>query len=184
MTTDPFNPLSAPSTEPESIVLNTFVTWNRVLAYDPTLFSVKYIFRATGHSEHTLVGSYISNGAWGFTILAATSHAWNQAGQHTWDMVVVRLSDSAETIVQSGVIDFFLTTSDRRDHAEIMLAKINSILEGRADSDVESYTIKDRSITKMSIKELTEWRNHYLAEIGQRPDNRGGRKNTLKVRFV
>lgn len=184
MTTDPFNPLSAPSTEPESIVLNTFVTWHRVLDYDPTLFSVKYVFRTTGHSHHDLAGVFISGSAWGFTITAAVSATWGASGEHTWDMVVTRLSDSAETIVQSGSINFFDTTSDRRDHAEVMLAKINSILEGRADSDVESYTIKDRSITKMSIKELTEWRNHYLAEIGQRPDNRGGRKNTLKVRFV
>src|SRR3990167_8295044 len=46
-------------------------------------------------------------------------------------------------------------------HAQTMLAAIQSVLEGTAASDAESYTIKDRSITKFSLKELREWEAYY-----------------------
>ena len=68
-----------------------------------------------------------------------------------------------------------------------MVAKIESILSGRADNDVESYTIKSRSITKMSVKELTNWREYYLVEAGREVDPFTGKRkqaNTVKVGFI
>jgi hypothetical protein len=70
-----------------------------------------------------------------------------------------------------------------------MLAKIESILEGRADKDVSSYSINGRSITKMSIDELLKFRAIYRAEVQRQRDAeamRQGRasKSLIKTRFV
>ena len=43
--------------------------------------------------------------------------------------------------------------------------KIESILEGRADSDVSSYSIQGRSLTKLGIEELMAWRDRYKSEL-------------------
>ena len=178
---NPFDTADRPLVEPDNIVVGTFVAWNRQLDFDPTRYATKYLLRA-GAVTRSIAGAHIGNGVWTYEIVAAISSAWT-TGEYTWDLVLVRTADAAESIVQSGSISLFAASADRRDHARIMVDKITSILENRADSDVGSYTIKSRSITKMSVKELTEWREYYLAEIGRRPDAQGGKKNTVLVRF-
>ncbi len=80
------------------------------------------------------------------------------------------------------------TTDDRRTHAEIMVAKIESVLQGRADHDIESYSIKNRSLTRMSVKELMHWRDYYRAEVDYTGGSDTGakrvKKNTVRVRFI
>ena len=71
----------------------------------------------------------------------------------------------------------------------IMLNKIESLLQGRADKDVSSYSIQGRSIAKMSIVDLLQWRDYYRKEVSkERRDNAIalGRptKTTMKVRFL
>ena len=45
-----------------------------------------------------------------------------------------------------------------------MVEKIESLLEGRADADVSSYSIAGRSLSKLTIDELLQWRDRYRAE--------------------
>jgi len=84
--------------------------------------------------------------------------------------------------------DLDIELADPSGHAEIMLRKVESLLEGRADKDVSSYSIAGRSITKMSVTELLEWRNFYKREAAQnkrKNDIANGRQtnSTIKVRF-
>jgi hypothetical protein len=79
--------------------------------------------------------------------------------------------------------------ADPRTHAEIMLNKIESLLQGRADKDVSSYSIQGRSIAKMSIVDLLQWRDYYRKEVSkERRDNAIAlgkpTKTTMKVRFL
>ncbi|MCP4371631.1 MAG: hypothetical protein GY797_26445 [Deltaproteobacteria bacterium] len=46
-----------------------------------------------------------------------------------------------------------------------MLEAIEAILEGRIVSDVESYQIAGRQITKIPVTELLELRKQYKSEI-------------------
>ena len=48
-----------------------------------------------------------------------------------------------------------------------MIGKIESILEGKADSDVASYSIQGRSLTKLAIDELLQWRDYYRREVNE-----------------
>ena len=70
-----------------------------------------------------------------------------------------------------------------------MLDKIESLLEGRADKDVSSYSIQGRSISKMTISDLLLWRDYYRKEVvKERRDNAielgKPTKTTMKVRFL
>ncbi len=61
-------------------------------------------------------------------------------------------------------------------------------LEGKADSDVSSYSINGRSLNKFTPSELLEWRDYYRREV-QREERaelaRSGKATgrTVAVRF-
>jgi hypothetical protein len=69
-----------------------------------------------------------------------------------------------------------------------MVTKIESILAGKADSDVSNYSINGRSLTKFSFAELMEAREKYRGEY-QREINKELAENgettgqTILVRF-
>lgn len=74
-------------------------------------------------------------------------------------------------------------------HAETMLAKIEAVLEGRLDSDVESYTIAGRQITKIPVTELLALRDTYRAErnnelAAEKISEGDGNPNKIRVRFI
>lgn len=189
MVANPFDTDEYLTTEPDSIVVGSFTAWKRELNFDDADYSIRYeLVPRSGGTTLTINGT--QNGAyWEFEITAATSNGWTSpAGEYRMNMIVQRLSDSEDAEVETSHVTIHASTADRRSHAEIMVGKINSILEGRADHDVESYTIKSRSINRMSVSELTKWRDYYLDEIartGGSEKNQGAAKsNTVRVRFT
>jgi hypothetical protein len=88
----------------------------------------------------------------------------------------------------TAIPDMDNNQADPRIHAEIMIDKIQSILEGKADADVSSYSIAGRSITKMTFDELMAARDRYRAELTKHENRellKRGKSNgsTIKVRF-
>jgi hypothetical protein len=180
MTSNPFDAAASPIGNPVTIIAGSYINWRKSFDYDSALFVVYCSFRMTGEPLHKITGVYQSGGYWSFAIPSVTSANWT-VGQYAIDYSVKRISDSEEAIVESGQIEITLPASDRRIHAQIMLAKIESILENRADNDVDSYSISGRSISKMPITELRKWREYYKSEIAE---NSTGRKtNKVKVMF-
>lgn len=188
MLTNPFSVEASPLTEPESLLVGSFYQWRKRLDYDDTLYSLKYrLFPADFSTPREIIGTYdSSNEWWVFTLASGDTTGWVN-GDYRWDLMLQRLSDSETAVISTGSLVVHITSDDRRSHAEVMLKKIESLLEGRADSDIESYSIKSRSLTKMSVKELREWREYYSAEIertggsatfGKRPY-----QNTVRVGF-
>jgi hypothetical protein len=186
---DPFDTGTVPTTEPESIVAGSYVAWQRELDLDSTLYSVAYrLTPTTGGTPLTVNGTTIDGGAvWTFVALSAVTGAWRE-GEYRWDIIVTRISDSEKALTETGVIRVFVSTADRRTHAEVMLAKIESLLSGRADDDIDNYTIKNRSISKMPVTDLIQWRDYYRAEIARTggSSSAGGRpkNNTVRVRWI
>jgi hypothetical protein len=185
-TVDPFSTDDAPLTEPEAIIIGDFEHWKRVLNISDLSYRIDYDIRpVAGGAAVTITGTTDDDGeTWYFSTAGVTF----VAGPSRWEMYAVRLSDSERRLQYSGTVEVYASTDDRRSHAEVMVAKINSVLEGRADSDVDSYSIKSRSITKMSVSELRQWRDYYISEI----ERTGGSLNTgnsaptdkIRVRFV
>lgn len=87
-----------------------------------------------------------------------------------WKWVAVVEKGAQRFSVGSGVLyvepDLYtVAAGTQQTHAEKMLEAIESVLEGRATSDIESYSIAGRAVNKIPIAELIKWHNVYLARV-------------------
>ncbi len=167
-----FDAAKSPITEPLEIVVGDYIQWRRTdigTDYPNDLYTATYIARITGGgaNEITITGSAY-NDDYIFTVSSATSAAFT-AGHYHWQLEILRNSDSNRIVVDRGdftaIVDLDVNNSDPRSHAEIMLDKLETVLQGRADADVLSYSIAGRSLTKMSPEELVTWRDYYKREV-------------------
>ena len=162
-----FDAANAPTTEPLEIVVGDFIQWKRTdlgADYPNNLYTATYIARITGGgaSEITLIGT-ASGDDYLFTADSATSAAFI-AGYYHWQLEILRNSDSERVVVDRGtfeaIVDLDVNNVDPRTHAEIMVDKIESVLQNRADADVSNYSINGRSLVKLSIDDLLKWRDY------------------------
>ena len=191
-----FDPTQAPEGEPSEIVVGDYIQWKRNdLAddYPNDEYSATYVARITGggNTEIQLAGTAY-NGGFLFTADSVTSADF-VPGYYHWQLEVVKDATGDRVVVDLGaftaIVDLDVGGADPRTHAEIMLTKIESLLEGKADSDVSSYSIAGRSLTKLTPEELITWRNYYRSEVlqmRQKEDIKLGRRSptTVKVRFT
>jgi len=185
----------APEGQPESFVSGDYVAWRRtdVAATFPTAtFSAQYVGRLRGgKAEFAITASKEAD----HYLFSATSTQTDvfEAGEYDWQLEVTRDADEARVVVDRGRItilpDLDQSGADVRSHAEIMVGKIEGLLAGKADSDVSSYSIAGRSLTKLTFSELIEARDYFRSEAKQdqaREAARNGRPvggPTIKVRF-
>lgn len=191
-----FDESNAPEGEPLKVVVGDFIQWKKTAlaaSYPPATHSAQYIARITagGASEITLAAIERTD-YYLFQVPSATSEAFTP-GYYHWQLEITQTATGNRIVVERGefeaIPDLDANGADPRTHAEVMLDKIESLLEGRADKDVSSYSIQGRSISKMSISDLLQWRDYYRKEVNkERRDNAIaiGRptKTTMKVRFL
>ena len=167
-----FDEANAPQGEPVEIVVGDFVSWKRtglVGDYPPASFSAEYVarLRAGGASEIKIAGTERDDYYW-FTAPSSTSSGF-PPGRYHWKLEITETATGNRVVVDRGelsiVVDLDVSGTDPRIHAEIMLDKIESVLENRADGDVSNYSIAGRSLTKMTPKELVDWRDVYRREV-------------------
>lgn len=193
-----FDPNEAPEGEPREIVVGDFIQWKRsdIAADYPTSsgYTAEYVARITGggSTEIKLPQSGSSTDSYYlFTVSSETSSAFIP-GLYHWQLEITQTSSGNRVVVDIGdfdaIPDMDSNQADPRIHAEIMVDKIQTILEGKADSDVSSYSIAGRSLTKMSFQELVDARDYYKREVishNNRELVKRGKKNgaTVQVRF-
>lgn len=191
-----FDENEAPEGEPLKIVVGDFIQWKKTAlaeTYPPSLYSAAYVARiAAGTTSEIQIAAVERTDYYLFTASSQTSAAFT-AGFYHWQLEVVQTSSGNRVVVERGefeiIQDLDSSGADPRTHAEIMLNKIESLLQGRADKDVSSYSIQGRSIAKMSIVDLLQWRDYYRKEVSkERRDNAIAlgkpTKTTMKVRFL
>ena len=190
-----FDAANAPLTEPDEFTVGDFVQWKRtdfVSDYPTSSHTVQYVARLHqgGAAEFTVAATEVTDG-YLFTI-ASSASASITAGLYHWQLEIVQDSSSNRIVYANGdfniLVDLDDNNADPRIHAEIMVAKIESLLSGKADDDVSSYSIAGRSLTKLSFAELTEARDYYRREVVEHTNRerikRGKKGNeTIKVRF-
>lgn len=71
---------------------------------------------------------------------------------------------------------------DTKTHAQKVLDAINAVIERRATSDQQSYSINGLSITRMNIGELLKFQKIYELRVANEKNPK--RKTKIKVRFV
>lgn len=191
-----FDSANSLASEPTEFYSGGLIQWTRADLsedYPPALYDLVYKARLRGgYNPEISVTATNSNGVFLVTLTNAVTAA-AVPGNYYWQAEIHRKSDDATIIVTTGqwtvLPNLDQTGADPRTHAEIMVDKIQSLLEGRADKDVSSYSIQGRSIAKMSIADLLQWRDYYRKEVMQeRRDNAiaSGKptKTTMKVRFL
>tara|TARA_B100000427_G_scaffold314290_1_gene307312 strand:- start:435 stop:1019 length:585 start_codon:yes stop_codon:yes gene_type:complete len=185
---------SIPEKEPVTIYKGETVVWNRkdLTDYPVGSYAMSWTARleSNGGTAFSATVTEVED-YYKFTLDNSATGGYT-TGDYFWVLKVTQSSDSEELIIDSGKItvkdNYFGSTGDTRSHAKIMLDKIESILEGRADADVSSYSIQGRSLSKISINELLQWRDYYKAEYQKeiakfRRDNKEGTGRVIKVQF-
>ena len=192
-----FDAANAPEGEPREVVVGDFIQWKRsdlVADYPPATHSAEYVARITGggNTEIKIAATESNPSYYLFTVTSAESAAF-VAGLYHWQLEITQTSSGNRKVVDLGDFraraDMDDNQADPRIHAEIMVDKINSILEGKADSDVDSYSINGRSLSKTPFSELMNAREIYKREIvvhNNRELIKRGKSNgaTIKVRFI
>lgn len=191
-----FDESNAPEGEPLKVVVGDFIQWKKTAlaeAYPPASYSAEYVARvAAGQSGEIKLPATERSSYYLFTVSSATSAAF-EPGYYHWQLEVTQTSTGNRIVVERGefeaIADLDNNGADPRSHADIMVDKIESLLEGRADKDVSSYSIQGRSISKMSISDLLQWRDYYRKEqVRERRNNAielgKPTKTTMKVRFL
>lgn len=201
-----FDAANAREGEPDTIVIGDFVQWkksNLVTDYPTSDYTVRYVARisgggdneilitGTGQTDHylfTILNDDTGHGN-GLTVTGSSNFV---PGHYFYQLEVERNSDNERVVIDRGhfivVPDLDINQADPRSHAEVMLGKIESLLSGKADSDVASYSVAGRSLNKMTFEELVNARDFYRREVKQEMnaiDIKHGRKgsSTIKVRF-
>jgi hypothetical protein len=191
-----FNTDNALTSEPTEFTVGSLVQWKRSdLAEDYPPASYDLIYKARlrgGLNPEMSVTATNSNGVFLVTLSSAVT-AVAVPGDYYWQAEIERKSDNARILIAKGqwrvIPDLDQSGADPRSHAEVMLDKIQSLLEGRADKDVTSYSINGRSIAKMNITDLLSWRDYYRREVNlekRKADAAAGKPSTatVKVRFL
>lgn len=190
-----FNVATAPELEPAQLVIGDFVQWKRsdlVDDYPTASYTAEYVARidAGGSSEIKIAATEASN-YYLFTVESTDSDSY-EAGMYNWQLEITQTSSGNRVVVDRGhfevLVDLDANNVDPRTHAEIMVAKIESLLQGKADSDVSNYSIGNRSLTKLSFEELMNARDYYQREVVRHMNEervRHGKtgSSTIRVRF-
>ena len=166
-----FDTTNAATTEPEKIVAGDRLIFKRSdlnADYANSAFTLEYVARLEGTGSTKIEITASASGSDYLVEVASATTANYTVGTYRWQMYIYRNSDSQRLTLDSGtwevVANRHAATTDPRSHARIMVEKIESVLEGRAAADVSSYSINGRSLTKIAIPELMEWRDRYKAE--------------------
>lgn len=193
-----FDAANAPEGEPTEIVVGDFLQWKRSdVAQDyPTSsgYTAEYVARITGGgaTEIKLPQAAGSTDDYYLFSVSSVTSAEFVPGLYHWQLEITQTSSGNRIVVDIGdftaIPDMDDNQADPRIHAEIMLDKIETLLQGKADADVSSYSIAGRSLTKLSFQELLDARDHYRREVVQHNNKelvKRGKKNgsTIQVRF-
>lgn len=189
-----FDSTNAPDGVPQDLIVGDFFQFKITKFsgdYANNLHTMRFVARiATGGSSEIVVTATADADDYLFSVASSVTEDYD-VGHYYYQIEIERDSDNNRVIVDRGEIEIatdYDNNVDPRSHAEIMLGKIESILEGKADSDVSSYSIAGRSLTKMPPDELVQWRDYYRKEAalhkreeaikhGRRP------KSTILMRF-
>jgi len=158
--------------------------------YPNDTYTAKFEARSLTHHSSTISITATADGSDYLFTFPATDTEDYHTSEYTFIITVDDGTDRAT--IDEGTIrvlrDIPNDNSDQRSHAQLMLNKLETLLQGKADSDVANYSINNRSLTKMSPDELLKWRDYYKAEVLrekriERAKSGQGSGNQVLVRF-
>lgn len=188
-----FDSINAISGEPQEIVSGDFIQWKRddlTADYPSDSYTLKYSARLQGNGG---VEIEITAGSDHLVQVTSATSANYAAGTYNWQAYITRNSDSARIAVTSGIWKVIanrdLDSTDPRSEAEINLQKCLDVYAGRIGTDVDSYSISGRSLTKLKPEELRKEINYWQGKVNQERNKaaiKAGKasSSTIKARFL
>jgi hypothetical protein len=188
-----FDSTNAKSGEPREIVAGDFIQWKRddlTVDYPSDDYTLTYSARLQGKSSVQIT---ITGGSDHLVQVSSTTSADYQPGTYNWQAYITRNSDSARISVTTGIWEVIANRSadsnESRTVAEINLQKCLDVYAGRIGSDVESYSIAGRSLTKLKPEELRKEINYWQGKVNQERNKaaiKAGKasSSTIKARFL
>lgn len=189
-----------PTIEPTAIAAGNTWRWDRVFSgYTPADgWALKYAFRyvaAVAFTDNQTKLDYtapaaVNGGGWEITIPKTVGVGPKTEGltpgTYRWQAYVEKATE--RYTVAEGVLTVrpnfeSAAVGQLQSHAEKTLAIIEAALEGRLTSDIESYQIAGRAISKIPIAELSVLHGKYLSRV-QRERNPGQLGRKVEMVFV
>jgi hypothetical protein len=185
-----------PAQEPYQLQLGDRWVWKREDLSDdyPTnAYALSYEFNIVDGSTHTNFTISATEVSDVYYVEVGSSTTANYTkGNYQWFAYITRSSDSERIMIDDGfleVIDnYATTTSDIRSHAKVVLDAIEAVIENRATIDQQSMSIAGRSLSRMSIDDLlnfrNQYKNEYLRELKKaRVKNGSSSGSVIRVKF-
>lgn len=135
------------------------------------------------HAGKETIAGTASGDSFAVTVPAATTADWD-VGVYAWAALITLGADRVtagigqiEVLADLGT----LTTHDRRTNAEICLANIEAVIQGKATVDNLEYEVNDRRLKKYSWAELLQARAHFKAEVAREQRAASGKTTSGRV---
>jgi len=176
--TNIFDPSRWPMCPPETFVSGDYSAFKRDdlnVSFPLSSYAIKFCTSQFGSGTGTTSSSQISLDAvesgseYQITAGATTTSSW-AVWKYQWALFVNDSADAQKRqIVDNGVFEikpnWVSSTVDPRSDARKNLELIEGILYNRIQGDVSTYSIADRSLSKMAPDELIELRDFYARQV-------------------
>lgn len=190
-----FDAANAPEGEPKEIVVGDFIQWKRsdlIADYPIADYSAEYVARVTAGGSDEIKLLMVETATHYLATATSAESAAFAVGDYHWQLEITKTSTGDRIVVDRGMFtaipDLDNNQADPRSFAAIMVDKIQTILKGKADSDVASYSVAGRSLTKLTFQELMDAESYYQGIVTKEKavlNAKQGRSTgtTVKVRF-
>lgn len=167
-----FDSANYPTSIPTELKLGDFWAWKNTdlgSDYSNSTHTLTYEFNLVdGSTPSNITVTAAADGDDYKVEIASTTTAGYTKGQYNYVVNITKNSNSNRIKVGEGFIEFqdnyATTTASVRSHAKKILDAVEAVLENRASMDQSSMSIAGRSLSRMSISDLLEFRNYYKTE--------------------
>lgn len=186
-----------PTQEPDTLVIGDRWVWRRndlITDYPSATYSLTYHITKDsggGGSNHISITATAISDAYIVEVASATTASLTD-GDYVWQAYITRTADSERFVIDTGQVklipDFDNDETDMRSFAKKALDNIEAVIQNRATIDQASFSIANRSLSRMSVDELFTLRDRFQAEYNKeqkinRIKNKQNTGNTIGVKF-
>ena len=184
--------IETPLNEPKELRAGDTWAWRRedLTDFPAPTWTLTYQLKREGLGGNASIVASASGANHAVSVAKAVTAAYASG---TWQWQAYADDGTSRYMVDSGTItvlpDFAVAGNlDNRSHVKKTLDAIEAVIEGRATSDQQQYSIQGRSLTRIPIEELLVFRDKYKREYNLEIQaesfrNGLGGKNRIVVRF-
>ena len=176
--------MTTPTDVPAELIAGDTWAWTRDLTDYPAGTWTATVYFINRDAAFNVAGS-ASGTTHSFSIAAATTATY-KPGRYVWSLRVT--NGSTTTTVDDGAVEVQPNPAgqarDTRSWARRTLEAVECFLAGNATTAQASMTIRDRSISRWSLKELQDWRDKLRGEVrAEEQGESAGLGRDIRVRF-